>query len=102
MTKLTLGSGLPRKLNRITEMMTKVRVGFYTVRVWTIAGDDDCGPDNRVLDALQDLVKAKPSAAPVMWHEISTAVDALGPDVVAAYEVLDDAGDGAVVYPDWK
>lgn len=91
--------------NRMTEMMTKVSLSHLcTVRVWSIAKEGDTGPDDRVVKALNEARQmARAGAMDVFVRDSAVdAIEALGPDVVAAYEILDERGNGAVVYPDWK
>ena len=83
--------------NRVVEMMTKVQYKHYTVRVWSIAKPGDFGPDARVANALMDIKAKNPAPA-----QIRDALEELGTDVVAAYEITNEGGHGVVVYPDWK
>ena len=83
--------------NRLVEMMTKVEYKHYTVRVWSIAKSGDFGPDARVTNALMDIEAKNPAPA-----QIRDALEELGSDVVAAYEITNISGCGVVIYPDWK
>ena len=83
--------------NRVVEMMTKMQYAHYCVRVWSIAKEGEFGPDPRVTNALQDIGVKHPSPA-----VIRDAMDKLGSDVVAAYEIINVSGNGVVIYPDWK
>ncbi len=71
--------------------MTRVHVGEHTVRVWSTKDKLTSGPVPEVM-ALSKLDD------PTLT-EISSALDAL--ENVAAYEILDGLGNGALVYPDW-
>lgn len=90
-----------RPANPMTEMMTRVEfcrgtVNHRILRVWSIGKDGDCGPDRRVMDALG--TQRHPND--VLAH-VNQIMGKLGPDVVAAYEVLNQQGHGFVHYPDW-
>lgn len=90
------------KRNPLTEMMTRVEFNRGTkyhrvLRVWSIAKEGDCGPDHRVLDVLG----SQRNPNDVVAH-VNQMMAKLGPDVVAAYELLSPAGHGFVHYPDWK
>ena len=78
---------------RIDEMMTKVRCGRYTIRTWTQVPSFRFGPDADVQVALR-LLGDNPER-----RAITTALDAV-PNM-NAYELLDEDGNGALVYPDW-
>lgn len=94
--------------NRQYETMTRLEVGIYHVRVWTTVGHLVAGPDQRIIQAFFEhdwlvlprrrTVAAQP--APPDIASISAVLDKL--DHIAAYEILDQDGHGAIVYPDWK
>lgn len=86
------------KPNRVVEVMTRRVVGPYTIRVWSKVNADvhKIGPDNRVNRALSLLHEFSGTKA------IMDAIDRLGPELVAAYEILNHNGNGTVVYPDWN
>lgn len=90
-----------RAINPITEMMTRVEFCRGTtdhriLRVRSIAKDGECGPDRRVMDALG--TQRHPND--VLAH-VNQIMGKLGPDIVAAYEVLNLQGHGFVHYPNW-
>lgn len=72
--------------------MTRVIAGVYTVRVWRSVDKVTQGPDREVATAIRQ--------APPTFAGITAALDTLSD--IAAYEVLDANGNGALVYPDWK
>ena len=80
------------KPNRVHETMTRVLAGIYAVRVWRAVDKATQGPDREVAAAIR---QASPTFA-----GLTAALDALTD--VAAYEILDANGNGALVYPDWK
>tara|TARA_R110000868_G_scaffold411755_1_gene708932 strand:- start:39047 stop:39319 length:273 start_codon:yes stop_codon:yes gene_type:complete len=88
-------------LNRLTERMTRVNLKGFVVRAWTTAEEGDYGQDHRVTGVLHDLGN-RPTDWPPAHSEIVEAIDSLGHEVVAAYEILDADGNGCVIYPDWK
>lgn len=79
----------PRK-NRQYESMTRIIVDQWTVRVWFTEYELTHGPNYHVIAAV--------TSAPV--GGIAEALDKISG--VAAYEILDKDGNGAVVYPDWS
>ena len=81
----------PPQKNRVYEMMTRVICGLYVVRVWSESDIFLGGPDSQVVDALEGVEYAS---------DVAFALDQL--EHVAAYEILDEDGNGALVYPDWK
>lgn len=82
--------------NRVYETMTKARCGAYTVRVWVVREDFFVGPEPKVLAVLYENRDVTP-------HSIGLALDRLNESSldVSAYEILDDSGNGSIVYPDW-
>lgn len=89
------------KRNPMWEMMTRVEfcrgtVNHRILRVWSIAKDGECGPDRRVMDALG--TQRHPND--VLAH-VNQVMGKLGPDVVAAYELLNLQGHGFIHYPNW-
>lgn len=92
--------GKPR--NHVHEMMTRIEFNRGTknhrvLRVWTSAQTGGIGPDPRVLDALG----TQRNPIDVVDH-VTKIMEKLGPEIVAAYELLDDRGHGFVDYPDWN
>jgi uncharacterized protein (DUF2141 family) len=79
-------------MNRQYESMTKVVKGDLVVRVWRTETEFTSGNN---YDIKQALVLASPN-----HNSISTVLDGL-PNI-AAYEILDKDGNGALVYPDWN
>lgn len=77
--------------NRVYESMTKVHTGNYTIRVWCIEKEFKPGPREDVHQAI---------AGHMRIAQIAFALELL-PDI-SAYEILDNQGNGAIVYPDWK
>jgi hypothetical protein len=100
------------KLNRIHETMTRVkfragdaglwRLRSYTVRVWRSAEADEFGPDRKVDEAISAAQKSfgADDSNAVRVKKICDAVEKLGR--IEAIEVLDERGNGSIVYPDWK
>lgn len=78
--------------NRQYETMTRIERGGWTIRVWRKTDQFTYGPDFEVQEAVND--------APLFVSSIADAIDAL-PDI-EAYEILDESGNGALVYPDWR
>jgi hypothetical protein len=79
-------------MNRQYESMTKVVKGDLVVRVWRTE-KSFTGGENHYIKAALDRVDED-------YHCISIALDNL-PNI-AAYEILDKDGNGALVYPDWN
>jgi hypothetical protein len=84
----------PRLENRVYESMTRVQAGRFSVRVWR---EEKC-----LEPQSNDDLRAALEAAPL---------DATAPDLIAiaealprvvAVEVLDDDGNGILLYPDWN
>lgn len=93
----------PLPKNRQYETMTRLDVGVYKVRVWTTVDEISAGPDQRIIEALfehdwLDDYTRRPAAPNV--NSIAAVLEKL--DRIAAYEILDQSGHGAIVYPDWK
>ena len=78
---------------RIYEAMTRVLLAGHEVRVWTASVAHAKGPDLRVVLELQGL---SAGASRLM---ISKAIERIAG--VAAYEILDEHGNGEVVYLEW-
>jgi len=80
--------------NRVYETMTRVECCGFRVRVWRTAVDVGAvAPDEEIRAALAEEV----------WHDrddIAAKVETFAG--VAAYEIVDGAGNGIVVYPDWS
>lgn len=85
--------------NRIVETMTCWKFGTkYKIRVWRevdpFSSKSLIGPDQEVVMILSKLGKLP------FRDEIIAAIEHL--PRVSAIEILDRAGDGLIVYPDWK
>jgi len=82
-------------MNRIYESMTRIQHYQFTVRVWCRETEfnwrDKSGPRSEIVEALEHL-----PASPLL---IAETLDAFSE--VSAYEILDENGNGAIVYPDW-
>lgn len=81
--------------NRCYESMTRVKVGTYMVRVWKTEHSLFPGPDTLIEKTLKTFTDEY-----VALYKIANALDAF--EAIAAYEILDADGNGAIVYPDWK
>lgn len=79
-------------MNRQYESMTKVVRGDLVIRVWRTETKFTSG-DN-------EDIKAAITLTPSNYEAISEVLDTF-PDI-AAYEILDKDGNGALVYPDWN
>jgi len=90
--------------NRIYESMTRVRHYDCVVRVWCTETQIKLGPRPEIeaaIKAIEPFRRLDPSHVGSTWPlDIAYALDAF-PDVTA-YEILDERGNGAIVYPDWK
>ena len=79
--------------NKVIEKMIKVVYDKSTVRVWrdiTINTHDNNDDVKKVIDSNRDVTQ-------------ETLADIIGKlNDVAAVEVLDNDGQGVVLYPDWK
>ena len=79
--------------NKVIEKMIKVVYDKSTVRVWrdiTINAHDNNDDVKKVIDSNRDVTQ-------------ETLADIIGKlNDVAAVEVLDNDGQGVVLYPDWK
>lgn len=93
MTTIRMVQGKAVVKNRVYECMTRVQVGQFTVRVWSEVDEFAVGPDKRIVEALT-LLPARSAL------EIGRELDTF--DGIAAYEILDANGNGALVYPDWR
>ena len=80
--------------NRVYESMTRHYVGAYTVRVWRDEKSLEPGNNDDIRAAL-DYAPLNATAP-----DLVALVEAL-PRVVAV-EVLDDDGNGILLYPDWN
>lgn len=78
--------------NRQYESMTKVVKGDFVVRVWRTEQSFTTGDNADIKVAL--------ALAEDDYRAISYILDDL-PNI-AAYEILDKEGNGALVYPDWN
>ena len=82
---------------RVYESMTRVRHYDCTVRVWAKETDFHFGPRAEVELAVVQVPRLFDFV--LQAEAIAEALDRL-PDI-SAYEILDERGNGAVVYPDW-
>lgn len=92
-------------MNRQYESMTRGTVGDRTVRVWATETELTTGPRRDIEEAIAAVNTEFMDGEhrfPNKWtcERVAAVLDAL-PDI-AAYEILDTAGNGALVYPDWK
>jgi hypothetical protein len=78
--------------NRQYESMTKIVKNNLTVRVWRTEQEFTTGNNSDI--------KAAIVLANADLESISEILDTF-PNV-AAYEILDEEGNGALVYPDWN
>ena len=78
---------------KVYEAMTRIVLAGHTVRVWTASVAHAKGPDLRVVLELQGL------PAGVSRLRISKAIECIAG--VSAYEILDEHGNGEVVYLEW-
>lgn len=84
--------------NRRYESMTRVQHGGLTVRVWRTEESHTYGPNEEIEKTIRSVhIWPNPHSTSLL---ISRALDGL-PNI-AAYEILDGEGHGAIVYPDWK
>jgi hypothetical protein len=83
-------------MNRQYESMTRAVIAGFTVRVWCEEKEVRAGPDLEVLRRLKGIDVEAEQIPGV----ISKTLDGL-PNV-SAYEILDEQGHGAIVYPDWR
>lgn len=79
-------------MNRQYESMTKVVKGDLVVRVWRTEDKFTSGKNKDIQIAI--------ALADTSYGAISESLDSL-PNI-AAYEILDKDGNGALVYPDWN
>jgi hypothetical protein len=91
-------------MNRQYESMTRFVVAGLTIRVWCEEREFRAGPNQEVLRRLKDGLPSdahlRALGATDRVYLISRELDAL-PNV-SAYEILDEQGHGAIIYPDWK
>ena len=83
-----------RKKNRVYERMTKVQCLGWTVRVWSSVPGFQMGPDPEIRQFVSRWDGQNPEL-------IATGLCRCYP-CIAAVEVLDAAGNGGLIYPDWK
>lgn len=91
--------------NRVYETMTLHRGPKYRVRVWKEVPIFRMGPDADVIDGINSLVVDKLLEAGNLEEACRCLVNFCGgtmPFGVTAIEILDNEGNGAVYYPDWK
>ena len=84
---------------RVYELMRKVSVGPLTIRLWIDADDGLCEQCEERADeiALCASTLADEEAPPMLLAEkLANTLQGLN-----AVEVLDDEGNGGLVYPDW-
>lgn len=86
-------------MNRIYESMTRAIGWEHIVRVWREEASFKSGPDEEIRRLLQN-VRLERLKGSLEVARISQVLDAL--PRIAAYEILNQDGDGVVVYPDWK
>jgi hypothetical protein len=92
------GQTVETKKNRQYESMTRIKHYDCTVRVWSTEDFFRMAPRYAIISAVKEV----PRCFDV--HEQARMIAAVietFPDV-AAYEILDEGGNGGVVYPDWK
>lgn len=84
--------------NRVYESMTRVRHSGCTVRVWATEAGMRYGPRADI----EYAIVTTPQIDDVM-AQANAIAQALEPfEEISAYEILDERGNGAIVYPDWK
>ena len=83
-------------MNRIYESMTRVKHYDCTVRVWCREPYFSMAPRYAIAIAIQNLPRSFDVDQAKMIAELLDGI----PDV-SAYEILDDLGNGGIVYPDW-
>lgn len=88
--------------NRQYESMTRLKLGPYTIRVWRTEPQLAVGFNADIRRAIEWIEPEGIGERPfdAVACDVAEALDAL-PNI-AAYEILDEDGDGAIVYPDWK
>ena len=85
---------------RVCELMRKITVGSLSIRLWIAADEDQLYEEGEILaDELAML--AATMADDEMLPLILAAKLADTLRGLNAVEVLDEHGDGALVYPDW-
>ena len=88
--------------NRIYESMTRVRHYDCVVRVWVTETAIQFGPRSDVERAIVALTNpGHPDGGSLALSLAIAGVLDTFPNV-SAYEILDERGNGAIVYPDWK
>lgn len=89
------------KPNRVYEVMTKMKVYGHNVRIWSSVEDLNhtalCRED---LFEARALYEHKTWGQPTSQNEVAEHFSGLRN--VAAVEVVDDNGQGVLIYPDWK
>jgi hypothetical protein len=84
---------------RIYEMMRRVVVGRLTIRLWIAADDGPCEYCEETADeiAMCASALADDEDAPLLLAEkLANTLRGLN-----AVEVLDESGNGGLVYPEW-
>lgn len=84
--------------NRQYESMTRIVHCGLVVRVWRTERIPVFGPDIRVVAAIISVPYSVSKV--IVVKDICDTLDKL--EDIAAYEVLDNQGNGLVTYPDWK
>lgn len=86
-------------MNRLYESMTRCICWSHVVRVWREEPMITSGPNSEIMRLLR-YVRQEKLKGRLEINRIAQVLDAL--PHIAAYEILDEHGDGAIVYPDWK
>ncbi len=83
--------------NRVFETVTQAFVGRFKVRVWRNCGIEfKMGPDRQIQNLLRTL-DGQPNINPTeILEEVGPLMD------VGAVEIVDEHGNGGLLYPDWK
>jgi hypothetical protein len=84
--------------NRQYESMTRVPLTYWTVRVWCTEPCYRLGPSPEIATAVLDAATKSKYTGDVPV-DVALALDRI--ENVAAYEIVDLNGNGAVVYTDW-
>ena len=84
--------------NREHESMTRVQRLECVVRVWCTETEWRPGPRPEIEGAIRRIVYY--GDAHDLARSIGKVLDEF--EDVSAYEILDEQGNGAIVYPDWK
>lgn len=96
-TVSTSGNRLELTKNRIYESMTRIKHYDCTVRVWCREDKFLPVPRYDIISRVKEIPKAYAfgDQAEVIAQVLDTFPD------VSAYEILDDLGNGGIVYVDW-